>query len=121
MGFFQKIIKLAFLLFIVVGYQNCGQNNSSQNTANSSANNKASFTWINENIVKIKCESCHNNNIAFANRNFTTYEGILETIQPGAPEESSFYTRSFTTTFFELTDQERDIIYIWIQNGALQD
>ena len=116
----NRFFKYTFFLITVVLFQNCGMEGTESNDTLGSASidEKANFVWINENIVQPKCVECHNGSFAFAGLNFTTYEGVLEAIVPGQPEVSTFYTRSFTTQFFELDDEEREIIRTWIANGA---
>ena len=115
------IQRFMLLSVLVVCFQNCGGAQSTQSGGNgslASVSEKANFTWINENLVKEKCVECHNYSLAFSGLNFTTYDGVLEALTPGSPDDSPFYVRSFTTTFFTLTDEEREVIRLWILNGA---
>lgn len=117
------MLRLAVLSLLILFFQNCGPSPSTDNNNRSfaSLSEKANFSWINENIVQTKCVECHNNSLAFSGLNFTTYSGVLQAVTPGQPTSSSFYERSFTTTFFTLTEDEQEIIRLWILDGALNN
>lgn len=118
-----KLIIFISATLILVCFQNCSHKSSRQTTSLKSEENpellsKANFEWLNNNLIRPKCVECHSSALAFGGYEFTSYEGVLEAMTPGDPEGSVFYIRSFSTTFFELSDEERSIIYIWIANGA---
>lgn len=116
-----KFVLVLMTTAILLAFQNCaplGSSPGSRDISIESNANKATFQWLNDNIVEPKCVSCHNSSVSFGGLEFTSYEGVMESVVPGNPEASSFYTRSFTTTFFQLTAEERDLIYTWIEGGA---
>lgn len=115
-----KGLYFGFLLILLLSFQNCGVPESS-NSTNSVSSEKATFSWINQNIIREKCLSCHNGSFAFAGLEFSSYEGVMESVVPGAPEKSGFYTRAFRTETFTLTDTELTIIRQWINDGALNN
>lgn len=124
MAFFNAPVRnrliLVIALFPMLLFQNCSAvNNSGQEDVSSNALSvNANFQWINENIVQPTCIECHSSSLAFAGLNYTTYEGVMESVVPGEPMESDFYKRSFTTQFFQLSSDEREIIRLWILTGA---
>ena len=104
---------------MVLLFQNCGDDEAGSQSAQSvSVTEKANFQWIDENIIQPTCVECHGANIAFSGLRFDSYVGVMDAIVPGEPNRSSFYTRSFSTKFFSLTEEEREIIRVWILNGA---
>lgn len=69
-------------------------------------------------IMKPICLDCHK-------KNMSTYEQLLARVVPGDPEKSKFYLRAKTDMppIFEgyppLTDDELELIYNWIAQGAV--
>jgi uncharacterized membrane protein len=117
----NKCILVLITTTALLAFQNCAPLGSSPGASDDSLNsiaNKATFQWLNDYIVEPKCVACHNSSVSFGGLEFTSYEGVMESVVPGEPSASSFYTRSFTTTFFQLTPEERDVIYAWIEAGA---
>lgn len=115
----KKSFYILITFGIIVAFQNCGPEESRPESAESqSVQEKANFAWIDKNIVQPACVKCHSPSRAFAGLDFTTYIGVMDAVEPGEPQNSTFYTRSFTTQFFELTDEEREIIRVWILTGA---
>lgn len=109
-----------YFAILILLFQNCGESGENPYVSSDSASvaNNANFTWINENIVQPQCVECHNGSLAFSGLEFTTYAGVMDAIVAGEPENSLFYTRSFSTKFFELTPEERETIRLWIAEGA---
>ncbi len=81
----------------------------------------ANFEWINENIVQPRCVACHNDNNMSAGLLMTNYDNVMDIVVPERPDLSPFYIRSFNTIFFRLTPTEQEIIYLWIEEGALNN
>lgn len=81
----------------------------------------ANFEWINENIIEPTCLACHNTSSPAAGLLMTNYTTVMASVVAGEPELSPFYNRSFSTTFFKLSSTEQEIIFLWIEKGALDD
>lgn len=116
----MKGLYFGISLILILSFQSCGVPEGA-NSTNSTSSEKATFTWINQNIIREKCLSCHNGSFAFAGLEFSSYEGVMESVVPGAPENSGFYTRAFRTETFTLSDSELTIIRQWINSGALNN
>lgn len=105
-------------LVLVVGFQNCGMMESPDSESSSSLNEKATFTWINQEIIRPKCVECHGGVFTFSGLEFTDYDGVMDAVVPGDPNASIFYTRAFRSDSFTLTEEELTSIRVWILDGA---
>lgn len=77
------------------------------------ANDNATFSWINSNILQTKCTSCH--------RNFSNYDGIKSIIVSGNADQSAFYSRVADDSMppeNALSNDEKAAIKDWINSGA---
>lgn len=119
----MRILLFTLLILSVFSLQGCDELSSDSESGSEAASveSMANFEWINENIVLPKCFACHNDNNMSAGLLMTSYETVMASVVAGRPDMSPFYIRSFSTIFFKLTPTERDVIYLWIENGALDD
>jgi len=93
-----------------------------------------SFTKEVKPVLETHCLKCHNDQSNFAGIKFHTREQILEATKPNRPilipgnaRNSSFYLVTSLPGYFveampaqghRLTEDEKDIIYRWIEQGA---
>ncbi len=93
-----------------------------------------SFTKEVKPVLETHCLQCHNDKSNFAGIKFHTREQILEATKPNRPillpgnaRNSSFYLVTSLPGYFveampaqghRLTEDEKDIIYRWIEQGA---
>ena len=72
-------------------------------------------------IFQTSCGQCH----ASKGKNFTTYDGIMKDVKAGNANQSNIYTtitssisRMPPTSHDALNQDQRSLIYVWIQQGA---
>jgi len=81
----------------------------------------ATYTYINNNILKPKCTGCHGN---AGGVSYATYAGATasKSVIKGNPDSSGLYTTTksgiMPTSGTKLTTTETELIRIWILNGA---
>jgi len=94
-----------------------------------------SFTKAVKPVLEAHCLQCHNDKSSFAGIKFHTRKQILDATKPDRPilipgnaRNSSFYLVTALPGYFSeampaqghrLTDFEKDIIYRWIEQGAI--
>ena len=85
----------------------------------------ATFTSINNNILKTKCLSCHNSTTSSGGVNYSSYTSAMNTVQAGNPGASSLYTSvnggAMPKGGTKLSVAELSAIQNWIQNNALNN
>lgn len=82
----------------------------------------ATFSSINNNILKTKCLGCHSSATSSGGVSFSSYTSTMNTVQPGNPAASSLYTSinngSMPKGSGKLSTAEIAAVQTWIQNNA---
>lgn len=83
---------------------------------------QATYSYIYTNILKPKCVGCHGSAGGYS---FATYSATLKAVVPGSPSQSLLYSSTQSGSMpkggTRLTTQQLDLIYKWIQAGALNN
>lgn len=82
------------------------------------------FSCIKQYIIQAKCATCHTTQ-SLGGLNLSTYQGTLNVVTGGQPMMSPFYTRTLDNSMppngNDLTDFEKGVVRMWIENGAQND
>ena len=84
----------------------------------------ATFRSIQVNILEPKCVRCHSGPNAKAGLDFSTWESSMVSVEPGKPDESTFFAMVDWDEMpprNPLPQEEKDAIYQWILDGALNN
>ena len=77
---------------------------------------QASYRWIRKNVFRV-CNYCQ--------ANMFTYDGISKLVVPGYPEQSLLYKMVYTGKMpkgsMRLKKADLQVIYDWIQQGAMNN
>jgi len=79
-------------------------------------------------IFQTNCSECHAGSDHGGGKNFTNYEGIMKDITAGNANKSKIYSvitssisRMPPSSHNALNQDQRSLIYVWIEQGALNN
>lgn len=87
-----------------------------------SQNNKATFTWISQNVLVPKCTSCHGGSRPESGIGYDSYSKTLSTVRVGDAARSTLYKiisrGEMPPGRDDVTAEQLQAIFDWIQAGA---
>ena len=87
---------------------------------------KATFSWVQENILKISCIRCHSGPAPSMGIDFSSYDLVMGsgTVVAGKPEESPLWIQiqsgKMPKNGPKLSQDQIQAVYDWIKKGALK-
>ena len=117
--YIHKIYKVVFGL-VLLSFFSCIHNPDLTNVRN------VSFKTEVLPVFQTNCAMCHGNSgKSDGDKNYTTYDGIMKDITAGNANKSSIYSaitssisRMPPSSHNALNQDQRSLIYVWIEQGA---